>query len=211
MICVGVSGKKKTGKSTLCRALIERIAAAGFSVGYIKRTSEELEGDEATDTGRARSLGVATLLWGPNGVRYEEAISGETTPQRLAAQHFPTSDIVLMEGGKDIALPKIWTLAEGEEPAPHAGAFAFWSMRGARDGVYGPDGADELASKIIDMYERADDRTLLTVDGGIVPMKSFVAEFVEGGVRGMVSSLKKAEAAGEAEVRVYIKSKKINK
>lgn len=207
MICVGVSGRKKTGKSTLCRALIERVAAAGLSVGYIKRTSEELEGDEATDTGRARALGVATLLWGPNGVRYEEAVA-ETTPQRLAAQHFPTADIVLMEGGKDIALPKIWTLADGEEPEPHAGAFAFWSMHGAREGVYGPDGADELARKIVDMYDRADDRTLLTVDGCIVPMKSFVAEFVEGGVRGMVSSLKKAEAAGEAEVCVHIKSKK---
>lgn len=208
MICVAVSGAKKTGKSTLCRALMERVRAAGLAVGYIKRTSEEIESCGANDTGRARAMGVPTLLWGPNGVVYEDASDAGADPRALAEAFFPSADVVVLEGGKEIAMPKIWALAEGEETSPHRGAFAFYSMHGAREGVHGPDDVDALAQMVIEMASRDVCGATLAVDGCIVPMKDFVSDFIEGGVRGMAQSLKRAEGASDGEVRLHIRSRR---
>ena len=71
MKILSVAGFKNSGKSTLCRELIAHLQGAGLSVGYAKRTSDDIAPSDGTDTTRARAMGVPTLLWNGADFRYE--------------------------------------------------------------------------------------------------------------------------------------------
>ncbi|MDR0648639.1 MAG: molybdopterin-guanine dinucleotide biosynthesis protein MobB [Synergistaceae bacterium] len=160
MNVIAVSGYKDSGKSTLCRALISALRARGFSVGYIKRTHEPTVSPLDTDTGAANDLGVSSLLWGDGFLRFEAlwADANEIDARDLAGRYFPSADIVILEGGKDLRLPKIWVLKEGEAAPERAGVFAVYDRCGAGDGslVYGPGDIDRLVSRVADMTEMRD-------------------------------------------------------
>ena len=61
---VAVSGKKDSGKTTLCRKLLRELDGMGIRTGYIKRTAEEVLSEKGTDTGSVADMGIGALLWG---------------------------------------------------------------------------------------------------------------------------------------------------
>ncbi|GHV48847.1 hypothetical protein FACS1894204_13300 [Synergistales bacterium] len=112
-----VSGLKKSGKTTAALFLASRLKAAGCALCYVKRSHETIStplSEPGTDTGRAVALGVRTFLWTPLGLRYvaEEGREAEVLNKNLTLDdiypYLVPSDVVIIEGGKNLDVPKIW-------------------------------------------------------------------------------------------------------
>jgi molybdopterin-guanine dinucleotide biosynthesis protein B len=207
---IAVSGYKDSGKSTLCRALLASLSGRGLNIGYIKRTQEYVASEKNTDSGAVNALGIPSLLWGDGSFRLEALCpaSAEADPYEVAGRYFPQADIVILEGGKGLKLPKIWVLKEGEEPPQDIGVFALYDRRaGGGDGRrYGGDDLDRLVDAIIQRTELVNKSARVFIDDKELPMKDFVADFVAGGVRGMLGALKNPHDSDISEaIRVYLK------
>ena len=100
----GLSG---SGKTTLLEAAIPPLVQRGLAVAVVKHTSHEFEVDRpGKDSDRLFRAGATISLRGP-GQQFERraaALPLEVTLARLACDH----DLLLVEGHKDTALPKLW-------------------------------------------------------------------------------------------------------
>jgi molybdopterin-guanine dinucleotide biosynthesis protein B len=211
MKIIAVSGYKDVGKSTLCRALLRALMDRGLKVGYIKRTQEFVASPAGTDSGDAENLGAPALLWGDGSFRYESLCPGadETCPYEVVGRYFPDADAVILEGGKNLNLPRIWVKSEAEMPDV-SGVFAIYDRNGSGNGeeIYGADEVGRLAGDVIQQVERVRKSASVYVGGHELPMKDFVADFVAGGVRGMLGALKNPRGDdASSEIRVYLRGR----
>ncbi len=200
-----VCGYKNSGKTTLCRALLKELALMGVRVGYIKRTSEEIMETRATDTASVLAMGLTSALWGRDGLRVEEGEDVELTPEHIVARYFPDAEIVIIEGGKRLNLPKIWV--ENEEPRNGVdGVFMVYDRTAAGDGKLRFGAGDEplmaqkLAASVRGKFYRS---SKVYIGGRALPMKDFIADFVRGAVLGMLASLKGGKEP-KAPIRIYL-------
>jgi len=210
---IAVSGYKDSGKTTLCRALIAGLTSRGLSAGYIKRTQERVISPDSTDSGSVLRTGTRALLWGEDGWRLEAASDDTRSadPYEIAAKYFPGEDIVILEGGKNLPLPKIWVARKDETIPEEPGIFAVFDRHQGGDGDrrYGEGDIDRLVSDIVKKTENASKSARVYMGGKELPMKDFVADFVAGGIKGMLGSLKKPSGMDEtSDVRVYLKSER---
>lgn len=204
---VAVSGYKDSGKTTLCQKLLEELRSLGVRVGYIKRTAEPVLPSAEVDTCAARALGVDSVLWGSDGLLLESALTAETAPEVIASRYFPGAEIVLLEGGKNLTLPKIWVCSEKDgEEINFPGIFIRYDRRlaGAREGLFGAGSEREIALLLESLVRGNGWRSSSVYIGDrLLPMKDFVADFVRGGALGMIASLKGADM--DSDVRIFIK------
>ena len=203
---VAVSGYKNSGKTTLCRRLLKELGKLGVRTGYIKRTSEEALSEKKTDTGSVAEMGVDSALWGSDGLRFESPLAAEPTPQSIASRYFPDAELVILEGGKELELPKVWVASNGEPTPNFPGIFLIYdrSFSGNCGRVFGSGSEAALAAKLADFVRGAAYRSASVYIGERqLPMKDFVADFVRGGILGMLASLKGGERGGDS-VRVYL-------
>lgn len=116
---LAVCGFSESGKTTLLEALIPRLVARGLAVTVVKHDAHGVSIDRpGKDSDRLFRAGADVILRSP-----EESVlrwHGATAPDldetvRLTAGR---CDVVLVEGHKMTALPKIWLLAEGESDPP---------------------------------------------------------------------------------------------
>jgi len=214
MKIIAVSGYKDSGKTTLCRELIRLLSERGISVGYIKRTHEDVTSSAGTDSGSVTAVGIPALLWGDDGFRTEIASSDnhQSDPYEVAGKFFPAVDMVVLEGGKNLALPKIWVSRPDENVPDVPGIIAVYDRYQGGDGEcrYGANETGRLASDIAGKLKLAPRSARVYVGRRELPLKDFVADFVAGGVMGMIGALKKpADPADDNEegydVRVYVK------
>ena len=133
---VAVSGNKDSGKTTLCRKLLRELDEMGIRTGYIKRTSDEVLSEKSTDTGSVTDMGIGAVLWGKDGLRYELPASEETAPHFIASRYFPDAEIIILEGGKNLPLPKIWVKKEGEAVPEYPGIIMIYDKEGNNDGKF---------------------------------------------------------------------------
>lgn len=206
---IAVSGYKNSGKTTLCLRLLDQLARLGIRTGYIKRAEElPLYGADAVDTGAARARGVDSVLWARDGIVLESSLAPDTEAAAIASRYFPDAEIVILEGGKDLILPKIWVCSEKDEGrADYPGIFAQFDRSKAGEGddsIFGAESEPKLAALLAshvrgDAYRSAQ----VYIGESPLPMKDFVADFVRGGVLGMLDSLKGADI--DSDIRVYIK------
>ncbi|GHV58060.1 molybdopterin-guanine dinucleotide biosynthesis protein MobB [Synergistales bacterium] len=211
MIVIAISGWKNSGKSTLCRELLKIISETGLKVGYIKRTNENTASPDSTDTGAAAALGFPSLLWGADSLRYESANrnAASADPRALAAAAFPDADIVLLEGGKNLKLPRVWVLGENETPPTDdkiTGIFAYYDRFGSGDenDRYGAGDVRRLASRLTGMARQGARSARVYIDNDELPLNEFVADFMAGAVRGMLGSLKNPKGLSGG-IKVYVK------
>ena len=205
-VIIAVSGYKKSGKTTLCRKLLSELRGLGVRTGYIKRTADEALSGQGTDTGSAAEMGFDSVLWGSDGLRFEAPLAGDAAPQAIAARYFPTAELLILEGGKELDLPKIWVRSKDEEIPDFKGIFIVYdrTASGAGDKIYGAGSERELAIRLSQLVRGQAYRSAqVYVDGKPLPMKDFVADFVRGGILGMLSSLKGGENCGKS-VQVYL-------
>ena len=210
MKIIAISGYKDSGKTTLCRRLIQILSGHGFSVGYIKRSHENVTSSSGTDSGSVAAVGTPSLLWGDDGFRMEIKApdAHQTDPYEIAGRFFPTAGIVILEGGKDLALPKIWVSRPNEDTPDLPGIFAIYDRHQEGDGGrrYGAGDLDRLALVIAGKAELSSLSARVYIGNRELPMKDFVADFISGGIMGMIDALKKPDGTdGEEGVRVYIK------
>ena len=205
-----VSGFKNSGKTTLCMKLLKELDGLGVRAGYIKRTSEECLSASSTDTGMAVAAGIRSLLWGPDGLIMESR-GAEWTVQQLVSEYFPDAEIVIIEGGKTLKVPRIWVDNGMAHPGVD-GIFAVYDRNGHGDGSLSFGAGDErllaerLAASVRGKFYRS---AKVYIGGSPLPMKDFIADFIRGAVLGMLSSLK-GGGSPQGTVRIYLEGDKKN-
>ncbi|HON34491.1 MAG TPA: molybdopterin-guanine dinucleotide biosynthesis protein MobB, partial [Synergistales bacterium] len=122
---LAVSGFKDSGKTTLCEKLMPLLRERGLDVGYVKRTHEEVLSPSGTDSGLLAQIAAPVALWGSDGLRVEDGRK-DMDPGRLAALYFPGRHLLLIEGGKELTLPKIWVGDPESIPEEVVGVVAFY-------------------------------------------------------------------------------------
>ncbi len=203
---VAVSGYKNSGKTTLCRKLLHELGSLGVCTGYIKRTSDEVVSDRVTDTGSVAEMGIGAVLWGRDGLRYEMPANEEISPQYIASRYFPDSELLIIEGGKSLMLPKIWVSTEGEDPPSYPGIFMIYDRHGNKEGrmVYRSGEEKQMACRLASLVRGKAYRSSKIYFGDTpLPMKDFIADFVRGSIMGMLASLKGGKATDKT-IRIYI-------
>jgi len=206
---VAVSGYKDSGKTTLCGKLLEELTRLGIRTGYIKRSSEAGVFCAAdVDTKAVRKLGVDSVLWGRDGIKLESSLAADVSPSVIVSRYFPDREIVILEGGKKLTLPKIWMCSEKDETEiNYPGIFIRYDKRisGVRGGVYGVGSELQIVRRLAGLVSEDAYRSASVYLGDEqLRMKGFVADFVRGGMLGMISSLKGAEEP-DGDVRVFLK------
>jgi molybdopterin-guanine dinucleotide biosynthesis protein MobB len=150
-VIVGVAGLQNSGKTTLIEMLVPKVVAAGFTVAAVKHIGhDDLRVDPAgTDTRRHRAAGARlsvaaspseTVFFHEGGLDLDEVL------RRI--EGMGTFDLVLVEGFKKSALPKI-VVGKVEH-----GGKARWTWDGT------PAGAAEIAESLMEAVraERASAR-----------------------------------------------------
>ncbi len=114
--CCGFSG---SGKTTLLESIVPRLRAQGLAVAVVKHDAHGIQIDRAgRDSDRLFRSGATVLLQGAD----ESALRwhGDDGPGLNRALNLlgSTHDVVLVEGHKRTALPKLWLLGRGDEAPP---------------------------------------------------------------------------------------------
>lgn len=118
---ISIIGRKDAGKTTLVVALAAELARRKLRVMTIKHGSHAADMDQkGKDTWRHWHEGKAerVLMEGPGQRVLFERTSRESDPLSLARRYLDGADIVLVEGFKQEALPKIevYRLVVGPDP-----------------------------------------------------------------------------------------------
>jgi molybdopterin-guanine dinucleotide biosynthesis protein B len=110
---LAVSGFKNSGKTTLIERVLPLLADRGLRVAVIKRDGHRFGADvPGTDTWRFLRAGASgTALFD-----YEKymLIKTEAVSENRLAEAFADADLILMEGFKTSAWPKIEVLRDGD-------------------------------------------------------------------------------------------------
>ena len=201
---LAVSGFKDSGKTTLCLKLASCLRQMNIRVGFVKHTHENIVERTETDTGRFLSEGFPSLLWGPDGLRSEtkEEVPG---PERVATRLLQEVDLVLLEGGKNLTLPRIWVGSPETCPEGIQGVLAWYVREGSRgEGPSFLPGEEENLARFIAGrlgVGREEDSFNLEVDGKEVFLKPFLAVYLKESIQGMLRALKNTEGR-EITIRI---------
>ncbi|MFP4481537.1 MAG: molybdopterin-guanine dinucleotide biosynthesis protein B [Thermovirgaceae bacterium] len=202
---IGVSGYKNSGKTTLCAGLVDLLTRESLSVGYLKHTHETVLPRGGNDTSRLAEVTSDTVIWGSDG--FAGFHPDETVDLRdILSVAFPGRDIVIVEGGKHLVMPKIWVGELKEEDGIH-GVVARFNPPEVLEEMPCFFTGDEgyLAEFVTGLWRKARKGPVeLYSDNRNIPVKAFVGEFIAGGIRGMLSALKKPPSLDE-DLRIYVK------
>ncbi len=113
---VGLSGSGKT--ELVCR-LLDWFARQGLKVAVLKHTHHRDPGDRGKDTWRFRQAGAPVVALAGPGLLQVTRVYPEEPPLTAALDELaPGVDLVLVEGYKSAALPKILVLNPEVKEAP---------------------------------------------------------------------------------------------
>ncbi|HCD72311.1 MAG TPA: hypothetical protein DEQ04_07145 [Thermovirga lienii] len=204
---IGVSGWKDSGKTTLCKKLVELLLARGWKVGFIKHTEKEVCPTSRSDSQILSDALGESVLWGKDGVVHVQK-DKEVSLGKIVSRLYPGYDIVLLEGGKAMSLPKIW-VKSSRPPEDVPGIVACYG-EGLYEGAapsfsFGQE--EELAEFIEGILRKNVQRLEIYAESRKIPLKKFVGDFIEGAIRGMLSSLKQKPEDRE-NINIFIKAKK---
>lgn len=192
---ISVAGFKDTGKTTLCRTLLEGLRRRGLEVAYFKHAPHDVLSPRDTDTGSVRAMGIDAAFAGNDGIRLEPVVEGDVRAAVNAL--FPAKDVVVVEGAKESPLARIWVGGAETCPSDVQGVLAYYG--GATEGagghpVFDAGREEELVDLVEGLWRKAESGgVVLMIRGRRVPVKDFVAEFISGGIEGMLKSLKGIE------------------
>ena len=115
-----VTGRKNVGKTTLIERLVPLLQRRGLRVATVKRPAHGFEPDTpGKDSYRHFHAGAhASLVYGHGVVALVRRLEGQPPVEELVAAHLADADLVLVEGHKGSALPKIEVFRAGVHPTP---------------------------------------------------------------------------------------------
>ena len=118
-------GRPNCGKTTLIEKLIPALVNRGLRIGTIKHHHGDIQMDTpGKDTWRHKQAGAgAVLLSSPAGIGFILDTPDDTPVEDLANRYFQNFDLILAEGYKWSALPKIEVFRSTlyDEPMPNPG------------------------------------------------------------------------------------------
>jgi molybdopterin-guanine dinucleotide biosynthesis protein MobB len=111
---VAFVGGHNSGKTTLVTALVPRLRARGLTVGTIKHTTKDAEDDVAGKDSQRHSAAGASVAGFVTPARTTARRFGPERPlEELLDESFRDCDVVLIEGYKTLAIPKIEVVRDG--------------------------------------------------------------------------------------------------
>lgn len=195
-----VSGFKNSGKTTLCMKLIAALQEKGLRVGYVKRTSEAAVELGENDTSYALKKNVRTALWGSNGLSVTEC--APVTTEHIISSYFPDMDIVILEGGKYLNIPKIWVKSSTPKPDDVTAVFASYDRNAPDEEKQIKQLAEKIAGTVLSAAGTRRRSTKIFIGDKLLPIKDFIADFVRGSIIGMLASLKGTDT--ERKIHIFI-------
>jgi molybdopterin-guanine dinucleotide biosynthesis protein B len=152
-ILISFVGSSGAGKTKLVVRLIKELARRKLQVGAVKHSRAGFQLDyEGKDSARLKEAGARTvLLAGQNSLTLITEHNGTLTPEDVAEKFFSGMDIVLVEGWKESALPKILVRGAGAPPNDIENVIAEVGTVGAVPGVplFLPDSVEKLADFVL--------------------------------------------------------------
>jgi molybdopterin-guanine dinucleotide biosynthesis protein B len=153
---VAVSGVKNSGKTTLLCGLIPVLKDKGLKLAVIKHDGHDYSPDPpGTDSFRLREAGAEQVaIYSLH--RFSLAVDRPGATVESLMTHFEAVDLVLLEGGKNSAWPKIEVVRGGVSAAPVSAPETLWAvasdlpLTGVKAQVVGLDDYEELAAIILE-------------------------------------------------------------
>lgn len=106
---LGFIGHSNSGKTTLLTKIIEQLTASGLKIGAIKHHHRTFTIDhEGKDSQRFTAAGARkTIITGPQQTALIEQTPEQIPLELLAAKYLDNLDLIIVEGFKQQAIPKI--------------------------------------------------------------------------------------------------------
>ncbi|HJN88027.1 MAG: molybdopterin-guanine dinucleotide biosynthesis protein B [Dehalococcoidia bacterium] len=210
---VAVVGNSNSGKTTVAESLIAALAARGYRVAAIKHCPHGHDINRAqSDTHRMFEAGASTVIASsPDQRTRVDRTGGDTPLESIISTLGSGVDLVVAEGFKNSAVPKV-LVVRGGPPPPVENVIATVgdSQESEPNGevpAYGFEEADKLVSQLIAQVFEAGPpapAVSLSVDGNPVPLIPFISAIMSGIVGGFLATLKGLPRDPE-EVQITIK------
>ncbi|MDO4313527.1 MAG: molybdopterin-guanine dinucleotide biosynthesis protein B [Eubacteriales bacterium] len=115
---VAVCGVKNSGKTTLLEGIVTELAGRGMKVAVIKHDGHDFACDiPGTDSYKLKEAGAyGTAVFSDSRIFLHK--TGTKDKEQEALQMFPEADVILIEGMKESAYPKIEVIREGISECP---------------------------------------------------------------------------------------------
>ena len=105
---LAIVGPSNSGKTELICRLAGWFQAQGLKVAVLKHSHKLDLGEKGKDTERFRRAGVGNVaLAGPGLLQITRTLPADPTVEEVLAAWSPDADVILVEGYKSSALPKI--------------------------------------------------------------------------------------------------------
>lgn len=114
---IAIIGRSGSGKTTLIEKLIGYFGSRGLRIAIIKHMRHDFDIDHpGKDTHRYRDAGArASAIMNDREFAMTMSIDGPLSPSEAAERFFPGLDLVIVEGFKEGAIPKIEVIGDGGE------------------------------------------------------------------------------------------------
>ena len=199
---VCVAGPQGEAKEKFISNLCAELSALGVTCGVIS------DGSRDPGHGMAREAIKAELSVSPAGISFCSQDGGDLSLAELTGTYMNHVDLVLSQANLDEKRAKIEFLPEGGEPslAGDPGLKAVVSPTALEGGVktFSPSDLAGLARYISEevMPVKEPPRVRVILDGKKLPIKEFVQDFLEGGIKGMVESLRGGDRGGRMVIYI---------
>jgi molybdopterin-guanine dinucleotide biosynthesis protein B len=213
---LSIVGKSQVGKTTFLEKLIPELNRRGYRVGTLKHDAHDhFEIDhEGKDTWRHRKAGAQTVaISSASRFALTKRVETEMDIDKVVAAYFSSEDLVLTEGYKSGNKAKIEICRKALQSETLCSKadrlLAVVSDFSVELDVprFELDDVSGVADFIEERFPRksAGPEVVLKLDGKKVPMKTFVQEFVMGGILGMLSTLRGYENPRHIDISIRLK------
>lgn len=153
---VAIVGVSNSGKTTLIEKLLPLLGARGLRCGTIKHDAHRFEVDHpGKDSYRHREAGAeVAVICGDGKLVVQRRVQGTPPPEAIVAACMADLDLVLVEGFKRMALPKLEVVRAATQqppccdPAELVGLVTDLPLRFPRVPTYGLDEVEAIAARI---------------------------------------------------------------
>lgn len=214
-ICI--VGSKDSGKTTVAKDLVAGFARRGLRVAAAKHSHHDFSfSAQGSDTRLFEDAGAGAVLFvGEHATFCTRRLEKEEHLKVAVARYAPDADVLVAEGWRRSALPKVLVFLEEEKaterdfPA-NVKAVVCPVKLDIEAPHFKPDETEKLADYLLSEVLPAPETPSATIvlNGAYLPAKGFVQQFIAGGVLGMISSLKGGEDIETVEISIRIFDKK---
>jgi molybdopterin-guanine dinucleotide biosynthesis protein B len=215
---LSIVGKSKVGKTTFLEKLIPEMRRRGYRVGTIKHDAHDhFEMDhEGKDTWKHRDAGAQTVAIGsPTRFAMTKSVEGELDVDTIVATYFSDEELVLTEGYKSGNQKKIEICRKELQTEPICSqadrlvaVVSDFSVE-ATVPRFKPDDIIGVADFIEERFlsRASEPGFVLRLDGRKIPIKTFVKEFLMGGIMGMISTLRGYEDPAQVDISIRLRKR----